>query len=94
MCLAIPVRIQDIEGSVAQVELGGVLREVSLILTPEAEVGDYVLVHTGFAINVLDEKEAQETLRLFAEMEEAAEGERALSVDTEGFDKTSGASPG
>jgi hydrogenase expression/formation protein HypC len=70
----------------AQVELGGVLREVSLALTPEAEVGDYVLVHTGFAINVLDEKEAQETLRLFAEMEEAADAEAEL-------DGASGASP-
>jgi hydrogenase expression/formation protein HypC len=74
----------------AQVELGGVLREVSLALTPEAEVGDYVLVHTGFAINVLDEEEAQETLRLFAEMEEAAEAEAALSAEG---DERDGASP-
>ena len=74
----------------AQVELGGVLREVSLALTPEAEVGDYVLVHTGFAINVLDEEEAQETLRLFAEMEEAAEAEAALSAEGDELD---GASP-
>ena len=74
----------------AQVELGGVLREVSLALTPEAEVGDYVLVHTGFAINVLDEKEAQETLRLFAEMEEAADAEAALGAEGDELD---GASP-
>jgi hydrogenase expression/formation protein HypC len=53
------------------VELGGVSRQVSLMLTPEARVGDYVLVHTGFAISVLDEKEAQETLALFAEIEQA-----------------------
>jgi hydrogenase expression/formation protein HypC len=56
----------------AQVELGGVEREISLALTPEAQVGEYVIVHTGFAISVLDEQEAQETLRIFAEMERLA----------------------
>ncbi len=76
----------------AQVELGGVLREVSLTLTPEAEVGDYVLVHTGFAINVLDEEEAQETLRLLAEMEEAADAEGFPDIDAGGSDGVSGAS--
>jgi hydrogenase expression/formation protein HypC len=71
MCLAVPLRIVRIEGDMAEVELGGVLRQVSLVLTPEAQVGDYVLVHTGFAISRLDEHEAQETLALFAELEEA-----------------------
>ena len=75
MCLAIPVQIKSIKEDMAQVELGGVLRGVSLALTPEAQAGDYVLVHTGFAINVLNEAEAQETLRLLAEMEEAARAE-------------------
>jgi len=68
MCLAIPTRILSIDGLQAVVELGGVRRTISLVLTPEAQVGDYAIVHTGFAINVLDEDEAQETLRLFAEM--------------------------
>lgn len=72
MCLAIPVRVEKIDGAMAKVELGGVLRDVSLVLTPEAKEGDYVLVHTGFAISVLDEEEAQQTLALFAEMGEAA----------------------
>jgi len=72
MCLAVPLRIRSIEGTEAEVELGGLLRKISLLLTPEAEVGDWVLVHTGFAINILDEEEAQETLALFAELEEAA----------------------
>jgi len=71
MCLAVPLRIVRIEGTMAEVELGGVLRQVSLVLTPEVQVGDYVLVHTGFAISRLDEREAQETLALFAELEEA-----------------------
>ena len=68
MCLAIPVLVQEIEGSEAVVEIGGVRRRISLALTPEAKTGQYVLVHAGFAIGVLDEKEAQETLKLFEEM--------------------------
>jgi hydrogenase expression/formation protein HypC len=68
MCLAIPTRIVAIDGALALVELGGVERQISLALTPEAQVGDYVIVHTGFALSVLDEQEAQETLRLFAEI--------------------------
>lgn len=72
MCLAIPLRIARIEGALAEVEMSGVTRRVSLALTPEARVGDYVLVHTGYAISVLDEAEAQETLALFAAIDEAA----------------------
>lgn len=75
MCLAIPTRIVGIDGQMALVELGGVERQISLALTPEAEVGNYVIVHTGFALSVLDEQEAQETLRLFAEMEALANEE-------------------
>ena len=72
MCLAVPLRVHGIEGAIAEVELGGVMRRVSLVLTPEARVGDYVLVHTGFAITVLKEEEAQETLALLAQLEEAS----------------------
>ena len=72
MCLAVPLRITAIDGDLAMVEMGGVMRQVSLVLTPEAQVGDYVLVHTGFAINVLDEEAARETLALLAELEEAS----------------------
>lgn len=68
MCLAIPARIVAVEGTMARAEIGGVEREVSLVLTPEAKVGDYVLVHTGFAISVLDEQEARETLDLLAQI--------------------------
>jgi len=68
MCLAIPTLIKSIDGQMAEVEIGGVRRQISLALTPEAQIGDYVIVHTGFAISVLDEQEAQETLALFAEM--------------------------
>ena len=68
MCLAVPVKVVSIEGNEAEVEIGGVRRRVSIILTPEAKVGDYVLLHTGYAINVIDEAEAQETLKILEEM--------------------------
>jgi hydrogenase expression/formation protein HypC len=68
MCLAVPVLIKSIDGREAEAEIGGVSRRVSLWLTPEAAVGDYVLVHTGYAINVLDQEEAEETLRLLEEI--------------------------
>jgi hydrogenase expression/formation protein HypC len=80
MCLAVPVQVKSITGNEADVELGGVARRISIVLTPEVKVGDYVLLHTGYAINVLDEEEAEETLNLFAEMaslEEELEGETA-----------------
>lgn len=68
MCLAVPVKVVSIEGSEAEVEIGGVKRRVSIVLTPEASVGDYVLLHTGYAINVVNEAEAQETLKILEEM--------------------------
>ena len=68
MCLAIPTLIKSIDGAQAEVEIGGVSRTISVALTPEAQVGDYVIVHTGFAISVLDQEEAQETLKLFDEL--------------------------
>jgi hydrogenase expression/formation protein HypC len=70
MCLAIPARVKSIEGVEAEVEIGGVSRKASIMLTPEAKVGDYVLLHTGYAINVIDEEEAEETLKLFEEIAE------------------------
>ena len=59
MCLAIPTLIKSIDGQNAQVELSGIQRTISLALTPEAKVGDYVIVHTGFALSVLDKEEAE-----------------------------------
>jgi hydrogenase expression/formation protein HypC len=73
VCLAIPVLIKSIVDSEAEVEIGGISRRISLELTPEARVGDYAIVHTGYAINVLDQKEARETLKLLEEI--AAVGE-------------------
>ncbi len=73
MCLAVPALVRSIDGDEAEVELGGVTRRASLMLTPEARVGDYVLLHAGYAINVLDEAEAEETLNMLREMARLAE---------------------
>jgi len=73
MCLAIPALIKSIKNQEADVDMGGITRRISLRLTPQAKVGDYVIVHTGYAINILDQHEAQETLRLFQELAKAAE---------------------
>ena len=75
MCLAIPALIKLIEDKEAEAEIGGLTRRISLWLTPEAKVGDYVLLHTGYAINILDQEEAEETLKLLEEIAEAAEEE-------------------
>ena len=68
MCLAIPALIKQIEDKEAEAEIGGITRRISLWLTPEAKVGDYVLVHTGYAINILDQEEAEEALNLLEEI--------------------------
>ncbi len=72
MCLAIPGRVLQIDDSpplrMGKVDFGGVVRDVCLAYLPEVQVGDYVIVHTGFAISRLDEADAQETLRLLAEI--------------------------
>ncbi|MFC1931538.1 HypC/HybG/HupF family hydrogenase formation chaperone [Chloroflexota bacterium] len=75
MCLAIPARIKMISGTEADVEMGGITRKASLMLTPEARVGDYVLLHAGFAISVVDEAEAEETLKLLTEISQTVEPE-------------------
>ena len=73
MCLAVPMLVKAINGVMAEAEVGGVTRSVSVMLTPEVRVGDYVLVHTGYAISAIDEDEAQITLRLLEEMAAAVE---------------------
>ena len=68
MCLAIPVKVVSVESDEAETEIAGVKRRISIALTPEAKVGDYVLLHTGYAIGVVDEDEAKETLKLLEEI--------------------------
>jgi hydrogenase expression/formation protein HypC len=71
MCLAIPALIKSINGHLAVVDIEGITREVSLDLTPEAKIGDYVLLHTGYSISVLDQNEAEETLTWLRQIVEA-----------------------
>jgi len=68
MCLAVPALITNIEGTMAEVELGGVETRISILFTPEAKVGDYVVLHAGYAINTLNTEEAQETLKLLEQL--------------------------
>ena len=69
MCLALPALVVALHGAdCAIVDLGGVRKQISIALVPEARVGDYVIVHVGHAIGTLDTEEAQATLRLFAEL--------------------------
>jgi hydrogenase expression/formation protein HypC len=74
MCLAIPARIEQlVSDSSAIVNLGGVRKEISIVLVEDAAVGDYVIVHVGYALQKLDEDEALTTLALFAEIGELDE---------------------
>lgn len=68
MCLAIPAQVKSLDGqNLATVDIMGVSRSVSVDLTPTVSVGEFVLVHAGFAIEVIDEAQAKETLELIAE---------------------------
>jgi hydrogenase expression/formation protein HypC len=80
MCLAVPGKILEVDDQVAGppmgvVSFGGIRKQICLAYVPEAKVGDYVLAHVGFALNVIDEKEAQEVFKLLQEMGELAENE-------------------
>lgn len=79
MCLAIPMKISQLDDNrLATVDVLGVTRQISLDLTPQAQVGDYVLVHAGFAIEVVDEQYAQETLDLIRQFPDLAADEVML----------------
>ncbi len=73
MCLAVPLKIISIEGKMGIGELGGVKKKVSLMLLDKVRVGDYVLLHAGFAINRLETKEAEELLQLLREISEVSD---------------------
>jgi hydrogenase expression/formation protein HypC len=73
MCLAIPARVMSVEGTKANVDFGqGVVRDVNITLV-EAKVGDYVLVHAGYAIQIIEEKEALETISLWNDILETSQ---------------------
>ena len=78
MCLAVPGKIVSIEGDdpvlrCGRVDFSGVVKQINLAYVPEAKVGDYVLVHVGFAINTIDEEEAHEVFAYLRQMEDLAE---------------------
>ncbi len=73
MCLAIPGVIEELEGEWAKVRVGGVTVKANVALVPGAALGDYVLVHAGYAIQLLSQEEAQETLELLREFAEFQE---------------------
>jgi hydrogenase expression/formation protein HypC len=73
MCLAVPAKVMERNGDAAVVELGGVRREISLMLLDDVSVGEWVIVHAGFAIEKLSEEAAEQTLSLFREIADASE---------------------
>jgi hydrogenase expression/formation protein HypC len=84
MCLAVPGKIISIEGTdpvfrSGKVSFGGIQKQINLAYVPEAKVGDYVLVHVGFAISIIDEAEAEEVFEYLREMGELAELEESSS---------------
>ena len=68
MCLAVPMQVISRNDAVGIAEIGGVKKDISFLMLPEAKVGDYVIVHAGFAIQRLDQEEAEERLKLFRQM--------------------------
>jgi hydrogenase expression/formation protein HypC len=81
MCLAIPALLVELrDNDQAVVNLGGILKEISVALVADVKLGDYVIVHVGHAIGVIDPEEAERTLALFAEMAEMVETEAATIV--------------
>ena len=68
MCLAIPAKITEIKNSMGTIDMEGTQREVSLLLLEDAKIGDYVIVHAGFAIHKIDEAEAKESLKVLREL--------------------------
>lgn len=70
MCLSVPARVMKIEGENAEVSVGGTIMQANLSLVPDVEVGDYILLHTGFALQKIDAEEAEETLKTFEEFSE------------------------
>lgn len=82
MCLAIPAEITERrDNAMAVVDLGGVRKEISIALVPDAQPGDYVIVHVGYALSLIDPEEAAKTLALF---EELGEAERQAAISAAG----------
>ncbi len=83
MCLAIPSKIVKIENNVATIDVDGVQRETSLMLLEDPKIGDYVIVHAGFAINKLNEEDALESLKLLREAFSLTFGDQNKETDSD-----------
>ena len=83
MCLAIPSKIVKIENNVAIIDVDGVQREASLLLLEDPKVGEYVIVHAGFAINKINEEHAQESLKLMREAASIIFGDLKEGTDSD-----------
>jgi hydrogenase expression/formation protein HypC len=83
MCLGVPGKIISIYNNdtlpMGKIDYGGVVKDACLAYVPEAKVGDYVIIHVGFALNILSPEEAEETLRTFRELDEYNQGPSQLS---------------
>jgi hydrogenase expression/formation protein HypC len=77
MCLAIPAKIVEIENDIATIDVEGARRQASLLLIEDPSLGDYVMVHAGFAIHKIDEAEALESLRILRDLASFEEAEEA-----------------
>lgn len=76
MCLAIPVRIEEVlDAELAIANIGGLHKEINIVLISDVSVGDYVIMHVGYALNKIDPEEAERTLALFAELDELGQKE-------------------
>ena len=89
MCLAVPGKIESIEGSdpilrSGKVNFGGITKQINLAYVPEARVGDYVLVHVGFAISIIEESEAREVFEYLRQLGEIAELEDSRNPEGDG----------
>ncbi len=84
MCLAVPSKIIEIEDTMATVDVMGLRKQISLLLLPEEpQIGDYVLVHAGFAINKMEPQEAQEALKIFEKIfKDMEEQERSWQINS------------
>jgi hydrogenase expression/formation protein HypC len=99
MCLAVPGKLLSISGDqslmrTGQVSFGGIVKEVNLAYTPEARIGDYVIVHVGFAISTLDESEADQVFEYLRQMDELGELQEETSSPSTPFGVASNAPPG
>lgn len=76
MCLGVTARVVKIDGQKADVEFDGVTQTISIAMTPEVKIGEYVMIHAGFAISIIDQTQAEETMELFLEIKKMMEEEK------------------